>query len=410
MRKRRTFAVAVSAVLSLGAVHATIEGPREDRGDDEGARPSLTIYTGNLALVRRNIEMTLAPGARTVSVDGLPTNMDPSSLVVLSADATLVGAHGFRSYQDPVSGAGASVNLDLEVHRQVESMELIFMTTGLSWSADYSMLIARDDGSARVDGFASITNGSGTRYEGAEVQLLAGAIQRGGRARLEADDFRAMAMESVAGSPELQQATFGDYYVYTVPGALSLWSGESRRIRLLGGLGVETRKEYTLMHSVAYHRQYPDTETRPVAVGYRVLRRSGTEFGDVPLPGGQVRILQRDEDGRVQLLGIATITNTPEAVDLNVNTGFAFDILGTRTQTNYSRLPDGTYEAAWKVELRNQSDSDVTVQVIEHLAGDWRIVEASHEAEKLTAGAVRFWVEVPSQGTATLEYTVQVRS
>lgn len=399
MRRWTTIAVTVSAILSLGAAFG-----------DEGSRPSLTIYTGNLALVRRSVEMTLAPGTRTVSIDGLPTNMDPSSLIVLNADVTLMGAHGFRSYQDPVSGSGASVNLDLDVDRQVEQLELVFMTSGLNWSADYSMVIARDNASARIDGFAAITNGSGTRYEGAEIQLLAGTIQRGGRARLEADDFRAMAMESVAKSPELQQATFGDYHIYTVSEPLTLWAGESRRIRLVGASKVKTLKEYTLVHNVAYHRQYPESETRPVAVGYRLQRPEGTEFGDVPLPGGQVKILQRDEDGRVQLLGIATISNTPKNVDLKLNTGFAFDILATRTQTNYRRLPDGTYESAWKVELTNKSDSDVMVQVIEQLSGDWRIVEASHSWEKISAGAVRFQIEVPSEGETTLEYTVQVRS
>ena len=52
----------------------------------------------------------------------------------------------------------------------------------------------------------------------------------------------------------------------------------------------------------------------------------------------------------------------------------------------------------------------VTVQVIEQLNGDWRIVEASHSSEKISAGAVRFQIEVPSEGETTLEYTVQVRS
>jgi len=408
MRTWKTVAVAFTAVLSLGAASAIDGGMR--REEDDGNRPSLTIYTGNLALVRRSVEVTLAPGARGVTIDGLPTNMDPSSLIVLNPDLTLTGAHGFRSYQDPVSGAGASMSLDLEVLRQVERLEIVFMTHGLNWTADYSVLIARDDASARVDGFAAITNGSGTRYDGAEIQLLAGTIQRGGRARLEADDFRAVAMESVAGSPELQGATFGDYHIYTVSQPLTLWAGESRRIRLMGASEVKARKEYALVHHVAYHHQNPDSETRPVAVGYRLQRPKGTELGDLPLPSGQVKLLQRDEDGRVQLLGISTIPNTPKDVDLELSTGFAFDILGTRTQTNYSRLPDGAYESAWKVELRNESESDVTVQVVERLSGDWRIVESTHSPEKISAGAVRFQIRVPAEGSATLEYTVQVRS
>jgi hypothetical protein len=52
----------------------------------------------------------------------------------------------------------------------------------------------------------------------------------------------------------------------------------------------------------------------------------------------------------------------------------------------------------------------VTVQVIEQLSGDWRIVESTHRSEKLSAGAVRFQLDVPAAGEATLEYRIQVRS
>ncbi|MEE9132793.1 MAG: hypothetical protein V3U13_04465 [Gemmatimonadota bacterium] len=408
MKGPRAFAtVAVLAALCLGA--ASIN--RTDGGAGGGeSRPSLTIYAGNMALVRRDLDRVITPGIHTVRIDGLPTNIDPSSLIVLNEGVTLLGAHGFRSYQDAASGSGASMDLDLEVERQVERLQLAFLTTGLNWSADYSMVIARDDASARVDGYATLVNGSGTGYEDAEVQLLAGTIQRGGRGRFEAADFRALAMERDDVAPRFQEAAFGDYHLYTISTPLSLRAGESRRIRLVGAASVKTHKEYIFSNSVAYHQQYPEPLTRPVSVGYRIERPQGTELGDVPLPGGQVRMLQRDEAGRIQLLGIATIANTPEGEDLRLGTGFAFDIVGTRTQTDYKRPGNGVYESAWKIELRNKSDSDVTVQVIEQLSGDWRIVESTHRSEKLSAGAARFQLDVPAGGEATLEYRIQVRS
>ena len=406
MRRLSVLGVAL-ATLSLGA--ATVGSTGAMLGDDE-VRPSLTIYSGNLALVRRSLDIVLTPGSRTVRVDGLPTNMDRSSLIVLNDGVTLLGTHGFRSYQDAASGSGASLDLDLEVERGVEGLDLAFLTTGLSWTADYSVVIARGDASARVDGYAELVNGSGTTFEDAEIQLLAGTIQRGVGGRNRADDFRALAMEEAASARGLQEAAFGDYHLYTVSSPLSLRAGESRRIRMVGARSVRTQKEYMFVHNVVYHRQYPEPLTQPVAVGYRIERPEETEFGDLPLPGGQVKVLQRDEAGRIQLLGIATIANTPEGEDLRLATGLAFDIVGTRTQIEYSRLANDMYESAWKVELKNKSDSAVTVQVVEQLSGDWRIVESTHSSQKLSAGAVRFQIDVPAGGESTLEYTVQVQS
>jgi hypothetical protein len=399
----------VTLVAALSAATVSSNGGAGGAKLTAAVGPSLTIYSGNLALVRSEVDRVVTPGVHTVRIDGLPTNIDPSSVIVLNAGVTLLGAHGFRTYQDP-AGSGASLDLDLEVERRVERLQLAFLTTGLSWKADYAMVIARDDATARIDGYATIVNGSGTGYEDAEVQLLAGTIQGDRRGRFEADALRAAkAFEESAAVPGLQQAAFGDYHLYTVSTPISLRAGESRRIRLVGAESVRTEKEYRLTQSVAYHRSYPEPLVAPVAVSYRVERPEDSEFGGVPLPGGRVRILQRDEAGRIQLLGIANIANTLKGEDLRLQTGYAFDIVGRRTQTDYQRLQGNVYESAWRVELENETDSDVTVQVIERLSGDWRIVESSHRLEKLSAGAVRFSVQVPGGGEAVLTYRVRVR-
>jgi hypothetical protein len=373
--------------------------------------PSLTIYSGNLALVRQEVDRVLEPGVHTIRVDGLPTNLDHASLIVLNEEATLLGVHSYRSYQDATAGPGASVDIDLNVAKRLTSVQLAFLTTGLNWSADYALLVGSDDRSARVDGYATVVNGSGASYESAEVQLLAGTIQDGG-GRYRADDFRdarAMALESAA-APSLEQVAFADYHIYTVSSPLSLRAGESRRIRLLGAGSVSTSKEYIFSHSVNIHQQLPEPLRQPVTTGYRVERPKGSEFGDSPLPAGRVRILKRDEAGRAQLLGIASIPNTPEAEELWLGTGYAFDIVGTRLQTDYKRAAGNVYESAWKIELKNRGDADVTVQVIEQVSGDWRIVESSQPHEKLSAGAVRFMVDVAAGGEAILEYRVSVRT
>jgi len=380
----------------------------------QAAAPSLTIYTQNLALVRAGLDRILEPGAHTVRVDGLPTNFQQDTLMILDPEVTLLGTHGFVTYQGATTGPGASVNLDVDVAARVDRLSLAFLTGGMGWSTSYTMVVAPDDASARIDGYATILNNSGARFDGAEIQLLAGTINQagvsGGRVyEMMVDEMRARS-ELGAQAPAMTEAGFGGYHLYTVSEPLSLLAGESRRIRMWGAESVSTTKEYLLAQSFNYYQQYPEPMIQPVTARYRVDRPAGTEFGDVPLPAGQVRIFQADDAGRLQLLGIAAIANTPTGQELYLTTGHAFDIIATRTQIDYSRPQSNVHESEWRIELTNESDEDVTVQVLERLSGDWTIVRSSHTPEELSAGTVLFRVEVPAGGEATLTYRVSVRS
>jgi hypothetical protein len=375
---------------------------------------SLTIYTQNLALVRAGLDRVLEPGLHAVLIDGLPTTFDQNTVMITNPEVTLLGARDFRTYQGATTGAGAAITLDVQVAARIDELSLVYLTTGMGWTASYAMVVAPDDATAQIDGYATIMNNAGTRYDGAEVQLLAGTINQqgasGGRYRYEMMGELRMASEGMAQSPGLTEASFGGYHLYTVTEPLTLLPGEARRIRMWGADAVDTIKEYLLAGQFNYYQQLPEPMTQPVMARYRVERPAGTEFGDVPLPAGQVRMFQPDDEGRLQLLGIAAIDNTPREQELVLNVGYAFDIIGTRTQTDYTR-PDGNrYESAWRVELTNQTDEDVEVQVLERIAGDWTIMNTTHEAEEISAGAVLFRVPVPAGGEAVLEYRVAVRT
>ncbi len=401
-------------VLALAVILGSGTGASAQQQGATGTA-SLTIYSQNLALVRTGLDRILEPGFHTVEIGSLPTNFDQTSLMVTDYAVTLLGVRDYRTYQGATSGPGAAITIDIEVSERIDELSLVFMTSGMGWSASYSMIIAPDDASAQIDGYATILNNSGTRFDDAEVQLLAGTINQqgapGGRYDYASmDQVRALAEGMAARAPGMSQASFGGYHLYTVTERLSLVPGESRRIRMWGANSVATVKEYVLGNSINYYQQYPEPMTQTVIARYRMTRPEGTEFGDVPLPSGSVRVFQADAEGRLQLLGVAGIPNTPKEQELLLTTGIAFDIVGTRTQTEFDRTANNTYESAWRIELTNESDEDVVVQVVERLSGDWSIMNSSHSFEKISAGSALFRVRVPAGGKATLEYRVSVQS
>ena len=72
--------------------------------------------------------------------------------------------------------------------------------------------------------------------------------------------------------------------------------------------------------------------------------------------------------------------------------------------------PKRRVTASQQVTLTNAKTEPVTVDVREAHAGEWRVVESSVPAEKLSSSEVRFRLSVPAGGTVVLTYTVQVDS
>jgi hypothetical protein len=95
-----------------------------------------------------------------------------------------------------------------------------------------------------------------------------------------------------------------------------------------------------------------------------------------------------------------------EEVELQV--GVAFDLIAERVRTNYRRVGDRIHESTFEITIRNHKEEDVVVEVLESVGGDWRVLDASHQHEKLSSTQIQFELPVPADGETVLTYTVQV--
>lgn len=402
----RPRAAAVLAVAAAGILAAGSPGSAQ-----QTVEPGLTVYTQDRALVRTTVDRPFPTGERTVRIDGFTGNIETGSLVLLDPDVTLRGVHGQRSYQSPEVGRAVSLALDLAVERGVDGLRMAYITRGLSWTPGYTMVVDRDDRSARFAGYATVSNRSGTLLRNAAVQLLAGTTEtrgRGGRVRVVRQGD--LAPVATLGAPAgVSRQPFSAFHLYDLEAPLTLHPGASRRIRLLGTDSVPVVLQYVMTGEVNHFRRQASPQREEALMRYRVERPEGPAFSEVPLPKGTVRIFQPDREGRLQLIGTDEIPNTPARQEPLLAVGRAFDVGGVRTQTEYRRLDGNVRESAWEVALDNRSDEDVVVHVFERLEGDGEIVAASHEARRLSASRAVFDVPVPADGEATLTYRVRVR-
>ncbi len=97
----------------------------------------------------------------------------------------------------------------------------------------------------------------------------------------------------------------------------------------------------------------------------------------MPLPAGRIRLYRRDSDGQMEFTGENTIDHTPAEDTIKLATGSAFDVKGSRRQTDFHVNVNGhILDESFEIKLTNQKQQPVTVNVVEHLyRGDnWEIM------------------------------------
>jgi hypothetical protein len=431
--------------------------------------PSITLFNSGQVLVRRTLPLRLANGISThplalgVFDPASLTSMDPVVRVhgirhdpAWSEDAILrrhvgkvfwfretVGRPAFQATlvaMDPErwriegtmpGGAGGVVfgrpgqlvwpaelipaapvtDVTFRADRAAESVRLMYQAMGGSWNASYRVFVGAG---SRVEGTATI-NGGSLMLEDAEVQLLAGDIGMKSQPRAPMPQM-AMAREASAdfgGAPS--QEAVGESRLYTLPQRVSFTPGSQLVFPLFDPVAVRAERRYAMGGALMYWGggQEPDEVEVPVEVSYRLVRTTGSPFGDLPLPAGGVSVFETDRAGRTQLIGQGAIGHTAPGEELDIRTGTAFDVTARRTQTAYNstRTPAPTRKIAtvsYRVELKNAKDSSVVVDVREDRAGEWNVTSSSVPAVRRSSSRVVFPVTVPAKGTATLTYTVRV--
>jgi len=288
-----------------------------------------------------------------------------------------------------------------------QAVELSYLTSGMSWQADYVANLAADGGSLDLSGWVTLTNRSGTAYDDATLQLVAGTVNR---AKPASRRTELMAVRAAGKPTEPVEEALLDYHLYSFERPTSIADRQTKQLALLSASAVPVRREYLLAGSGSYYRGPYDGVARKLKPAvYLEFDNAGESLGK-PLPAGVVRVYAKDSRGAAQFVGEDRIEHTAKNERARLRLGEAFDITGERKQTAFRRIADDVSESTWRIELRNAKDEAVTVKVQETLPGDWEILQESQPHTKESARAASWNVAVPAGGSAVLTYTVRVKS
>lgn len=290
-------------------------------------------------------------------------------------------------------------------------VEASYLASDVNWRADYVLTVARDDTSADLNGWVTLTNNSGAPYRNARLQLVAGDLNIVRDLVRRDPRVATMELRAAAAEPAFEREALGEYHLYSLVRRTTIHERETKQISLLAGSAVPVEKHLVVDGQAHYYRGalQPGQPLRdPVKVQYRFRNDERSGLG-MPMPAGIVRVYQSDARGSLQFLGEDRISHTPRNENLTIYVGNAFDVVAERKQTDFRRLSDRLFESEYEITIRNQKDSAITVEVNEPVGGDWEMLRSTHEPEKTSAFSVRFRVPVEKEGTSVLRYRVRVR-
>jgi hypothetical protein len=291
-----------------------------------------------------------------------------------------------------------------------QSVEASYLTGNIRWNADYVLTVGRDEKTADLDGWVTLTNNSGASFENATLQLVAGQLNQVAQTMGLAKAMNPQ-MEAAA-APPVTQENFSEYHLYTVTRRTSIHDNESKQISLLSGSKIPIVKSLVVEGQPYYFRSpqsLGNAIRQPVMMYYTFKNDQKSGLG-MPLPAGTVRVYQADSKGTMQYAGEDNIQHTPKDEDLRIHVGDAFDVVCERKEMDYKRINNNnTSEIEYQISLRNRKDDPITVDVREPVGGDWEVVNSNFPSSKLDATTIDFQIPVDKDGTATLDYRVRVK-
>lgn len=422
------------------------------------AAPSVTIYSGNLALVREPRAFETRAGRDTLRLSGLPDALDVTSIrfvpsggarvaglawnadvaggeraletaighqvsvaqekerwlngTLLAADGgwLLLRADDGRTHSIARSAVREIVFVDAPAARAAKPVlevaldgaragrgdgELSYLTGGLDWSAEH-VLVRGADGRGRWSASASVTNGSGVTFEDATLKLVAGNPSRvGPLPRPKLEYARTMAMETAA-APDLVEQTFSEYHLYALPRPATLRDRQTQQLTMVEPTDVKLAPRYVT------------TSGGPVMAQLEFVNSKAAGPG-VPLPAGRVRVYEADASGALQLTGESRLAHTPVDEKVTLDVGQSFDLAAERREVANRRISDREREMDVEIKLRNRKREAVSIRAEENLPGSYEVLKRSHPFEVKDASTITFDVAVPAGKEVVVTYTVRVR-
>lgn len=368
------------------AVGRQVQIVRTNPGNGNEVTETATVLSVNNGVVLKigdRIEVLRADGAPTrVIFDKVPENLRARPTLSINVQSNAAGRR---------------------------DATLSYLTTGLSWKADYVALFDELANKLDVQGWVTLTNKSGTTFTDALTQLVAGDINiaradsQYDRQQQQYVQQRRNAAALRAGNEAGGRRPLADYYIYPLAERTTVADNQTKQVGFIDAQGVAAHKVYE--YNAGWFQTLTDPDHAAVVVRFSNSERGGL---GAQLPAGMVRVYVRDTDGKPRFVGENRIEHIPQGSQISVKTGDAFDVTVQPTVVRQERA--GFWRARYEMEylVRNARSQPVTLEIRQ--GGLWRdgkVLEESLKSTRPDAYNLQWSVPVAANGETKLTFKVE---
>ncbi|MGX1587678.1 DUF4139 domain-containing protein [Brevundimonas diminuta] len=298
-----------------------------------------------------------------------------------------------------------SVTLDAQGAGRRETT-LSYLTSGLTWKADYVARFDEKAGKLDLTGWVTLTNNSGATFSNAQTRVVAGdvnLINQGGynpRPPVRVSNTRGNGTQSGG------DGALADVYVYPLPEAVTVANNQTKQVGLIDAAGVPATKRYLRVVDGFYSAE------EPIAAEVGVIFANGSSDAARALPAGVIRVYVKDEAGEPRFIGESQVDHSPAGSEIVVTTGDAFDVTVQPRLVSSERVSKRLVDYfrtryAMEYTVRNARPEPVTVEVRQRgLGRDTELTDQSITGEMRDARTVVWRVPVPANGETKLTATI----
>lgn len=276
-----------------------------------------------------------------------------------------------------------------------KDVEVTYQTGGLSWSAEYVVLLNENDTKLDLNSWVSINNRSGASYKNANLKLIAGDLNLV-RTREYPNMMKAQYDAGVLAeaAPQFEEKSFFEYHIYDLQRKTNVLDNETKQIALFESENVSINKKYLYQSG-----------SNKVGVYVEFTNNIENNLG-IPIPKGKVRVYKSDGESP-QFIGEDMIDHTPKNEKLSLKIGEAFDITAEEKMTDSRKITNKINEQDYEITIKNRKEEAISVNIEKYFGLNWKITSSNFDFKKVDASKVEWILPVASDNETVLKFTVR---
>ncbi len=289
------------------------------------------------------------------------------------------------------------------------SVELNYLTEGLSWHADYTAILLKSGDSMNLELWASVSNETGTAFPKAHLTFVSGTPNRAARSRFQKNlaDQSGFRPEPMGKSYEvhMKEMVVGELYAFPFQSTASIEPGQTNRVKMSPSKEIRIRKDYAIrLPAVSFDGLYSSVNEKIKATLSVNWNNTNTDSTSTPLPSGTVRFYEKDANDSLTYIGASTIENTPLGARVSQTLSEVFDVSATAKTVKREKVGKSQIKQTVEIEVTNSKQSSVEVRLVQSFEDRASIINESIKGKNLDSQNREWTVTVPAGAKQKLAY------